>query len=243
MTALLAAASHTSACDCFGPDNFCETISPTAFTPPDAVVLAVKQSDVAHGMTVEIVQSFSGPLTVGQTVTVWGDCGALCRLYPGTWNIGDTVVFALLETDFMGNLICSTTLEQPGDYMISICGQYWLSYSGGSVSGPIYPGGGTSVLSMTAFAAMVEQCGGSAGIGSPMAPDPLLVHYEGEVPVIELPDAGPNVMLAVMDAMGRSVLSRSWNGRALRLEGMAQGTYLVQVSSGSSRWLRGVVQR
>ncbi len=77
--------SGAQACSCFGPQSFCGTLDPPYEQPewwiPDAVVLGVKLSSMAHGMDVLILNSFSGELHPGDTVTVWGDTGNLCRWY------------------------------------------------------------------------------------------------------------------------------------------------------------------
>jgi hypothetical protein len=49
------------------------------------------------------------------------------------------------------------------------------------------------------------------------------------------------VDLAVMDALGRACLREQWNGTKRSLEGLAHGTYIVQVSDGDRHWRRKVV--
>ena len=122
------------ACSCFGPQTFCGTLDPPYEPPmdpawwiPDAIVLGVKVASVAHGMDVELVTVFAGEAQVGDTVRVWGDTGLLCRMYADSWGVGDTVVWGLRWTDMAGG-----PLEQEGDYLISVCGTYWLEYQNGS---------------------------------------------------------------------------------------------------------------
>lgn len=124
----------SQACDCAMelPSTLCETLDPD-WAEPDVVVLGVKVEEVYYGMRVRLLQVFDGNVTEGDTITVWGDNGALCRWYVGTWAVGDTVVWALHNTDFLGNEITAgfpPDLEQPGDYHISACGTYWTLRTG-----------------------------------------------------------------------------------------------------------------
>ena len=228
------------ACSCFGPDNFCASVDPGAYFAPDAVVLAVKQVDVAYGMHVKIVRSFSGPLDADDVITVWGDCGALCRWYTAAWSVGDTVLFALQETDLVGNTICGTSYEQPQDYMISICGVYWLGYSNGMISGHLFPGQGTTTLTTAQFAVELAGClAGTTGIDE-AAIDPLRITYRDGLPTLRMSVTSP-VALTIRDASGRSTLERSWDGAPLDVADLAPGIYLVEVRGGRERIARKVV--
>ena len=82
------------------PSTLCETLDPD-WAEPDVVVLGVKVQEVFYGMRVRLLQVFDGTAVEGDTITVWGDNGALCRWYTGTWAVGDTVVWALNNTDFL----------------------------------------------------------------------------------------------------------------------------------------------
>jgi hypothetical protein len=116
--------------------HFCETIA--ADSGLATVVMVRKTSDYYYGMKVELIQHISGE-AVADTFTVWGDNGALCRLYTG-WADGDTIILALHHTDMMGNVIMAgypPDLEQPGDYHISVCGVYALDVENGMVTGSI----------------------------------------------------------------------------------------------------------
>lgn len=233
------------ACSCFGPESFCETLNPPFPSPewwiPDAVVLGVKLGDYQHGMDVKIVQSFSGVLQADDTIRVWGDCGLLCRHYPDTWNVGDTVIWGFRYTDLAGNSLCGTSYEQPGDYMISICGVYFLDYNDGIVSGPI-TSSVSSTMSIDLFGQLVEGCL-STGMNEANEVDPLTVCYDGTVPVIQMQGISNAAELCVFDALGRSMLSRSWDGSALRIEMLGSGAYLLEVRNGSARQVKRLVVR
>jgi hypothetical protein len=230
------------ACSCFGPPTFCGTLFPIGPNPewwePDAVILAVKLSDYQHGMDVKVVQSFDGVLAVDDTVRVWGDCGLLCRHYPSTWAVGDTVVWALRITDLAGNSMCGTNYEQAGDYMISVCGTYWLEYDQGMVTGPITT---ETVQSMTLveFIQTIEGCG-STGWGEQLSEDDLTIQYEGTTLVIAMSAAGQPMDVLLYNARGQVVLARNWNGEPWRLQGQVPGAYLLQVRSEDHNWSRKV---
>ncbi|MBL7964773.1 MAG: hypothetical protein JNM31_13125 [Flavobacteriales bacterium] len=229
------------ACSCFGPQTFCGTLDPPFPNPeywvPDAVVLAVKLGEVQHGMDVKVLQSFAGALQSGDTVRVWGDCGALCRHYPGSWNDGDTVIWGFRFTDLTGNMICGTSYEQAGEYMISICGVYTLSYTAGVVTGPIVTETGES-MSISQFEALVESCLSTSVYEQHESPALTLVG-EGDAFFVRLGEGwGPEVTLSMHDVQGRSLLDQVnvRNDQRVHLTGLATGPVLVRVSD--HRWVQ-----
>lgn len=144
------------ACSCFGPSTFCATLNaPTnpEWWMPDAIVLGVKMASVAHGMDVLVLQGYLGGPQTDDVVRVWGDTGLLCRMYADSWDVGDTVVWALRFTDQLGG-----AMEQPGDHVISVCGVYWLDYAHGMVSGPIFTEGQNEHVPISEFGALVDGC-------------------------------------------------------------------------------------
>lgn len=234
---LLGTANVSTACDCSIelPGTFCETMDPQ-WLEPDIVVLGVKVDEVYYGMHVRVLQVFDGAVSVGDTITVWGDNGALCRWYVGAWSVGDTTIWGFNNTDFLGNEITSgfpPDLEQPGDYHISYCGTYWLHYANGVVSGGIAPG--VSSAPIEEFWTAVTDCLGTATHENAIA-EGLRVRMGSGGPVISLDSPGA-VRLLVADASGRNVLSRSWDGLPLVLDPGAAGVCIIQVvgPSGSMR--------
>ena len=206
---------------------------------PDAVILGVKLDDYQHGMDVKVVQSFSGALVADDTVRVWGDCGLLCRHYPSTWNVGDTVVWALRFTDMAGNTLCGTNFEQAGDYMISVCGTYWLEYDNGIVAGQITAELQQS-MTLLQFIQAVEGCG-AMGLNEVGRVDGLTVAYEGNVPVISMRSLQGEAELNVADAAGRCVRARGWDGEQLPLQGLSSGPYLIRVEQAGRRTVQRVM--
>lgn len=223
----------SSACDCFGNESYCATLDPSWFVNPVSTVLAVKLTDYYYGITVKVVQVIGGEQLPNDTLTVWGDNGALCRIYLNGFAIGDTLVFGLNECDLWGNTITAgfpPDLEQPGDYQVSVCGVYWLNYDNGLVTGPIT---GSTVQSMTLgeFTEVVESCSQANGIPVHGTSEGLIVRYEDGLAWLQLPDPG-QARLTVRDMAGRDVLERSWGGSSFPLTGLASGTYAVLVMQG-----------
>lgn len=138
------------ACSCIGDDTFCTTLVrdngyaldgfPDA--KPALIVKGVKVEDYYFGMYFRVLEVIRGEET-RDTITVWGDNGALCRQYVGGYGTADTVILALHNTDFSGSVVIGDhpeRLEQEGDYHLSVCGVYSLFYENGEVVGQITEG-------------------------------------------------------------------------------------------------------
>jgi len=229
------------ACDCFGNESYCETLSPNWYVNPVATALVVKLSNYHYGITVKVVQVIGSGSLNNDTLTVWGDNGALCRVSLGGFPVGDTLVLGLNQCDLWGNEIYNSQyppdLEQPGDYMVSVCGIYWLNFENGHVIGPITA---PVVQSMTVeeFAEVVQNCSVANGVVEPTGVDPLVVRYVDGTPELELPGPSGHVELLIIDPCGRMVIRRTWNGQRLRITNVAAGLYTAQVSLGGERWTR-----
>lgn len=237
---LLTVPGLSMACECAMeiPPTFCETVDPD-WNEPHTVVLGVKLNEVYYGMRVKVLQVFNGNAVEGDTITVWGDNGALCRWYVGTWDDGDTAVWGFHETDFLGNWITAgfpPDLEQPGDYHISNCGTYWLPYAHGMITGAVAPG--ITSISVAAFWPAMAGCVGT-GVEELNGVDPLVVREGVGGPWLSLATS-QRVRLIVSDAAGRATIDQAWDGMPLQLRGLAAGTYVVQVRSEGSRWTRKV---
>lgn len=238
LSAALLLSTVSKACDCAMelPSTLCETLDPD-WAEPDVVVLGVKVQEVFYGMRVRLLQVFDGTAVEGDTITVWGDNGALCRWYTGTWAVGDTVVWALNNTDFLGNEITAgfpPDLEQPGDYHISACGTYWLDYVNGNVVGGIVPG--VTSVPIGEFWPTISACM-ATGVESLVEPAFLLVRTTTEAVQLQLANPA-EVRLTLIDAQGRAVLDRVWNGELLTLARFAPGAYIAQVAVADQRRTR-----
>lgn len=241
----LTSSAVSFACSCFGPNTFCGVLNPPYEEPewwiPEAVVMAIPLQQYYYGIDVVIVQVFQGEMN-NDTVRVWGDNGALCRLFTG-WTEGDTLILGIDQTDLQGNTIVNPEyppdLEREGDYMISGCGVYLLDWENNQVEGWI-DSPEDQTMSLEEFETMVEQCTLANGIGDGPQVDPIVVRTVGAVPCIEWRAAGGPLDLVVNDAQGRAVLRKRWDGAALTLDGLAPGAYLVEVRRGEHRFVRKV---
>lgn len=224
------------ACSCFGPQTFCGTLDPPYEEPqwwiPDAIILGVKTAQADHGMDMEVVETLSGEPVPGEILRVWGDCGLLCRIYPSAWEIGDTVVWALKYTDLSGNGSCGTSLEQEGDYMISICGTYVLSYENGIVSGPIAEG--VNAMPFDDLGTFITSCLAMAVKNRSEEPAIEVFITDGTL-IAELKGPKSGTMRhQLLDAQGKLVAEGTTQGDRARIpiSDHATGIHFLRISSG-----------
>ncbi|HIF15552.1 MAG TPA: hypothetical protein EYQ86_09665 [Bacteroidetes bacterium] len=78
-------------CSCMQPTTYCASLQQA---DADIVILAYKVMDMQHGMKIKVVQVLNGTET-RDTLIVWGDNGALCRLATAYFAINDTLIFGL----------------------------------------------------------------------------------------------------------------------------------------------------
>ena len=107
------------ACSCMWSGPFTKVALGT-----DLVVLAEVRSYYRHSMDVALVEVLKGGED-RREIRVWGDSGALCRPYVTAFPRGTRWIFALKR--------------EPGtrDYIISVCGEYWLEVRGDQAVGRI----------------------------------------------------------------------------------------------------------
>lgn len=240
---LVLSSQGSKACDCFGNNSYCETLSPTWLVNPSTTVLAEKLDDYFYGIHVKIVQVIAGEVLPSDTLLVWGDNGGLCRVNLNGFAIGDTVVFGLNHCDLWGNTITAgfpPDLEHLEDYQVSVCGIYWLNYVNGNVQGQI-TGPVFQNMPLDAFIEVVQNCSAANAINEVGPRDPLLVRYVAGVPVLERPGQSGPMALLVVDAQGRMVLRRAWNGQTLPFSSVAPGVYTARVSIGGEHWTRKIL--
>jgi hypothetical protein len=242
LLSLLSFPSVGFACSCFGPGSFCETLDPPQPEPqwwtPDAVVLGVKVGAEAHGMDVRVLQVFSGSAQADDTLRVWGDTGLLCRMYADSWEIGDTVVWGFRYTDQMGG-----TIEQPGDFLISICGTYWLEYEQGIVSGPIVSEDPTS-MTIDEFMLLVDGCLTTSLAEMTSEAGAMITVADG---ILEVSTSGHWADLKyvrVSDLSGRLVAADRFTGPrgSLPMHGVSSAVFVVEVADGRRSVVRRVLQ-
>ncbi len=125
-----------NSCSCWGPQNFCKVITSESFSSTGFsdkyIIKGKKIRTVAHGMEIEILESYSKQFEVDK-IMVWGDLGWLCREYVSGFQDGQSYYFNLLkigENSFH-------ELEQAEDYELSFCGQHFLVIQDHKVLGNI----------------------------------------------------------------------------------------------------------
>jgi hypothetical protein len=226
-----------------GNSSYCATLSPTWFLNPASTALVVKLTDFHYGITVKVVQTFDGTTLPDDTLMVWGDNGGLCRIFLNGYAVGDSIVLGLNESDLMGNSIWNPEfppdLEAAGDYMVSVCGVHALEYANGMISGPITEQS-IQHMPVSEFEQAIMSCSLGTGIKEEAA-EQLVVRYAAGVPQLELPGCSGQVQMNVLDAQGRAVIARNWDGTPLALQGLASGAYVADVRNNGSRWVRKVV--
>lgn len=232
-------------CSCFGPDTFCGVLNPPFVQPewwlPDAVVMVVPVLHEHYGMDVAVLQVLQGAVNA-DTVRVWGDNGALCRLYTG-WAIGDTIILGLHHCDLAGNGIQNPEyppdLERPEDYMISACGVYMLDYAGGMVLGRI-DSSMAQEMTLTDFVETIGQCALANTVPEEPGIDALVVRTCRNGIKLEWTGPGSPAGLTLFDLQGRAIWDRGWVGGPVMIQDIPQGVYLVQVDLGTGRFVRRV---
>jgi hypothetical protein len=85
-------------------------------------------------MILEIKEIYKGVVRSAK-ITVWGDNGMQCRPYVMQFPIGTEWVFALSK---------DSERATKGEWVISVCGEYWLAVKGGNVTGKITDGNSNS---------------------------------------------------------------------------------------------------
>ena len=211
-------------CSCMQPSTYCASLQQA---DADIVILAYKVMDMQYGMKIKVVQVLNGT-EIRDTLTVWGDNGALCRLATSYFAINDTLVFGLHNCDLMGNLIGGSTLEQTDHYHISACGIYWLDYSNGIVSGNI--DNGLTSLSLNAF----KQYGCMpVGLEDHTPSLKLYPNPFSTSTTIELPSFEPHI-LSIYDILGNKLREEIVSGKTVIERGdFTKGIYIFEVRSAS----------
>jgi len=141
------------ACSCMWSGPFTKVALGT-----DLVVLAEVRSYYRHSMDVALVEVLKGGED-RREIRVWGDSGALCRPYVTAFPRGTRWIFALKR--------------EPGtrDYIISVCGEYWLEARGDQAVGRITVAEHGGIKESAPLADMLAWI--RSGGATPLAPLPL----------------------------------------------------------------------
>ncbi len=171
------------------------------------------------------------------TLTVWGDNGALCRWYTSNFNVGDTLIYALHNCDLAGNWFSTDSLEEANHYHISVCGVYHLGYSNGMVSGSV--AAGIHNVSLNDFSNTNQLCDITA-----IEKATALVWYQHYEPTTRcltlrnLPLAETSFTL--FSQTGKRVLQSYFFEKTVRIDlsGIPKGVYFVQLETGEKNGIR-----
>jgi len=121
LVAVLLAPSVAFACSCMWAGPFTKVALRT-----DVVVLAEVRSYFRHGMDVAVLDVLKGT-EKRPAIRIWGDTGALCRPYVTGFPRGTRWIFAVQRS----------REPEAHDYIISVCGEFWLEVRGKQVVGRI----------------------------------------------------------------------------------------------------------
>ena len=157
LLALLVAPGSALACSCSWGGPFTKVALGT-----DLVVLVEVRSYYRHSMDVRILEVLKGS-EARRVVRVWGDDGALCRPYVSSFARGTRWILALKH------------LGEPAaqDYVMSICGDFWLEVRGDLAVGRIIvPQHGRSLETVSLADMLAWIRSGGAGRIAPTGPSP-----------------------------------------------------------------------
>ena len=130
----LVSSTYSKACNCFGHDSYCETISSSEeYLYQGFHVKGVKIKEVEHGMDFLVLEAYDKEFSE-DVIRIWGDLGWLCRHYVSSFEDGDTLILNLLQIGEQPLV----DVEQTGDFAISHCGIHFLYVKNNNVSGPIH---------------------------------------------------------------------------------------------------------
>jgi len=133
-TGLIFFYSNSFSCSCiYWGGTFCETMTVYDHLSSSDFIITrcVKLNDTLHGMMVKNLDVIYGEEERDNFI-VWGDeTGMSCRGFTNGYSTNDTLILGIIR---MGYYSPDST-EKAGDYVISFCGRYSLSYSNGVVTG------------------------------------------------------------------------------------------------------------
>lgn len=233
LIAIVFSSLNARACTCVSSGNyFCQTIHND--TSVRLIGLYQKIATVGYGFKAVKINQVYGSETP-DTIMVWGDNGALCRMYD-TWAVGDSMILALQECDLMGNFIhgsiSASVTENTNDYQIWSCGYYTLDVQNGMVTGKITTG---SIQSIPLSVFLAGNC--AIGLGTDHHPVEIPGLVLSPVPAsnqLHILMEGKNILdIEIFNTNGQRVYAGKTSGEKTTVDvsGLSNGLFYVRLQT------------
>jgi hypothetical protein len=244
----LVMSSKAISCTCYPHTDtmgFCQVLPGLMSKPMFRIVQARILSFYHWGMYVQVTDNVYGG-SAQDTLLVWADCGACCRpgiVYEG-FQAGDTLVMALQQTDFTGNLVLPQTpdYEDSTHYMLSNCGAHFLRFRSGKVTGAFNAVTSQSVpdtIDYPVFKMMVEGCMASPTkiSGNVQAEQSLHIFPNPAGTTVHISAAREMEKVEIFDRTGQSFARIQFRDARLTIDvsKYPPGLYMLVVSDKSGR--------
>ncbi|MBL0129147.1 MAG: T9SS type A sorting domain-containing protein [Flavobacteriales bacterium] len=134
-----------------------------------------------------------------------------------------------------GNQACGgTNFELPEHYQLPVCGVYWLGYSNGVVSGPLFTQGENESVPISAFTDLVNGCLSLGGVER-VTPEAGVQCADGQVFITTTGGWSATKQVCITDADGRLVQEATFKGDRVSfpLARRSTGLLLVRISDGA----------
>jgi hypothetical protein len=215
--------AHLNACDCSGPDNFCESISHN-----EHVALVKVLSHTDDYMTISIIENIRNSFSNSQ-ITVVGQNGFNCSEWLEQFIESDTLVLGLQD------------FGMTDTFNLSLCGVYYLHYQNGNVSGDISPS--STIQSYEGFKANFDQCSSNS-----VFEEEAEVNFHSYLTNQQLHVFSERENLrevSVYDISGSLLLKQITVGNTrfnTDISSLSAGTYLIEIISDKSRILNKLIK-
>jgi hypothetical protein len=139
----LTANYKTIACTCDTTNDYFASsipVLPKKGLKSDGITSIKYLNTFEHGgrfLILDLIFSNNANLRVGDTITIWGDSGNLCRIsFENTFRVNDTIVTNLVLSDTATNQYSPNAYrEKASDYMMPYCDKSYMIGENNSFSG------------------------------------------------------------------------------------------------------------
>lgn len=236
ITLLSYSASYSCSCSAQADArSFCKVMGAAQAKPMFCVVQARVLSWYHWGMRVQLLNIVRGN-PISDTITVWGDNGALCRpAVSAAFHLADTIVMCLEQTDFMGNSISPSQpdYELPNHYMLQGCGTYFLRYRNGTVMGSFDDNTHPDTMTYADFATRVHHCIDIAGINNTNTPTGISIYPNPSDNIVWLDTPPSYTSFQVHNTLGRCMAAQTLTSchTGINLASFPSGVYTLTICS------------